>query len=77
MMSTDMNPTSSKTNHVSMQNFESMVTFYIYMDGLAKTIYPYCILLEHSDSSFVYGFMSLDYSLGNITTTTYNNYIHP
>ena len=28
---------------------------------------------EHSDSSFVYGFMSLDYGLGTITTTT--NYI--
>ena len=25
---------------------------------------------EHSDSSFVYGFMSLDYGLGTITTTT-------
>ena len=25
---------------------------------------------EHSDSSFVYGFMSLDYSLGTMTTTT-------
>ena len=26
---------------------------------------------EHSDSSFVYGFMSLDYDFGTITTTTY------
>ena len=26
---------------------------------------------EHSDSSFVYGFMSLDYGLGTMTTTTY------
>ena len=26
---------------------------------------------EHSDSSFVYGFMSLDYNLGTMTTTTY------
>ena len=25
---------------------------------------------EHSDSSFVYGFMSLDYGLGTMTTTT-------
>ena len=25
---------------------------------------------EHSDSSFVYGFMSLDYGFGTITTTT-------
>ena len=27
---------------------------------------------EHSDSSFVYGFMSLDYGLGTMTTTTFN-----
>ena len=27
---------------------------------------------EHSDSSFVYGFMSLDYGLNTITTTTFN-----
>ena len=27
-------------------------------------------LYEHSDSSFVYGFMSLDYGLGTMTTTT-------
>ena len=26
---------------------------------------------EHSDSSFVYGFMSLDYGFGTMTTTTY------
>ena len=26
---------------------------------------------EHSDSSFIYGFMSLDYGLVTITTTTY------
>ena len=26
---------------------------------------------EHSDSSFVYGFMSFDYSLGTITTTNF------
>ena len=26
---------------------------------------------EHCDSSFVYGFMSLDYGLGTMTTTTY------
>ena len=25
---------------------------------------------EHSDSSFVYGFMSLDYGLGTMTVTT-------
>ena len=28
---------------------------------------------EHSDSSFVYGFMSLDYGLGTMTTTTCMN----
>ena len=28
---------------------------------------------EHSDSSFVYGFMSLDYGLGTMTTATYNS----
>ena len=28
---------------------------------------------EHSDSSFVYGIMSLDYCLGTMTTTTLNN----
>ena len=27
---------------------------------------------EHSDSSFVYGFMSLDHGFGNMTTTTSN-----
>ena len=27
---------------------------------------------EHSDSSFVYGFMSLDYGLGTMTATTLN-----
>ena len=27
---------------------------------------------EHSESPFVYGFMSLDYSLGTMTTTTLN-----
>ena len=27
-------------------------------------------LSEHSDSSFVYGFMSLDYGLGTMTPTT-------
>ena len=26
---------------------------------------------EHSDSSFDYGFMSLDYGLGTMTTTTF------
>ena len=26
---------------------------------------------EHSDSSFIYGFMSLDYGLGTMTATTY------
>ena len=26
---------------------------------------------EHSDSSFVYGFMILDYGLGTMTATTY------
>ena len=26
---------------------------------------------EHSDSSFVYGFMSLDYDLGTMATTTF------
>ena len=30
---------------------------------------------EHSDSSFVYGFMSLDYGLGTMTATTYVVYI--
>ena len=29
---------------------------------------------EHSDSSFVYGFMSLDYGLGTMTTTTSKEY---
>ena len=28
---------------------------------------------EHSDSSFVYRFMSLDYGLGTMTATTLNN----
>ena len=28
---------------------------------------------EHSDSSFVYGFMSLDYGLGTMTTTIFEN----
>ena len=28
---------------------------------------------EHSGSSFVYGFMSLDYGLGTMTTTTTHN----
>ena len=28
---------------------------------------------EHSDLSFVYGFMSLDYGLGTMTATTYND----
>ena len=27
---------------------------------------------EHSDSSFVYGFMSLDYGFGTMTTTTFD-----
>ena len=27
---------------------------------------------EHCDSSFVYGFMSLDYGLGTMTATTFN-----
>ena len=30
---------------------------------------------EHSDSSFVYGFMILDYGFGTMTATTY--YPHP
>ena len=29
---------------------------------------------EHSDSSFVYGFMSLDYGLGTMTATTYGQF---
>ena len=29
---------------------------------------------EHSDSSFVYGFMSMDYGLGTMTTTTFNSF---
>ena len=29
---------------------------------------------EHSDSSFVYGFMSLDYGLGTMTATTYHGW---
>ena len=28
---------------------------------------------EHSDSSFVYGFMSLDYGFGTMTATTSNS----
>ena len=28
---------------------------------------------EHSDSSFVYGFMSLDYGLGTMTATTFKH----
>ena len=35
---------------------------------------------EHSDSSFVYGFMSLDYGFGTMTATTYEYVIlrlHP
>ena len=28
---------------------------------------------EHSDSSFVYGFMSLDYGFGTMTATTYDS----
>ena len=31
---------------------------------------------EHSDSSFVYGFMSLDYGLGTILTTTWDHRAH-
>ena len=36
------------------------------------TLYPgvHVCWSEHSDSSFVYGFMSLDYGLGTMTTTT-------
>ena len=30
---------------------------------------------EHSDSSFVYGFMSLDYGFGTMTGTTFDNNI--
>ena len=29
---------------------------------------------EHSDLSFIYGFMSLDYGLGTMTATTYKLY---
>ena len=29
---------------------------------------------EHSDSSFVYGFMILNYGFGTMTATTYHNY---
>ena len=31
---------------------------------------------EHSDSSFVYGFMSLDYGLGTMTATTNLSLVH-
>ena len=31
---------------------------------------------EHSDSSFVYGFMSLEYGLCTMTTTTFYSYIY-
>ena len=31
---------------------------------------------EHSDSSFVYGFMSLDYGLGTMTAITYGTTIY-
>ena len=31
---------------------------------------------EHSDSSFVYGFMILDYGFGTMTATTYNERNH-
>ena len=31
---------------------------------------------ENSDSSFVYGFMSLDYGLGTMTATTSNEYVN-
>ena len=30
---------------------------------------------EHSDSSFVYGFMILDYGFGTMTATTFSQYI--
>ena len=30
---------------------------------------------EHSDSSFVYGFMILDYGFGTMTATTFNSFI--
>ena len=30
---------------------------------------------EHSDSSYVYGFMSLDYGLGTMTATTSINFV--
>ena len=30
---------------------------------------------EHSESSFIYGFMSLDYGLGTMTTTTWLFYV--
>ena len=32
---------------------------------------------EHSDSSFVYGFMSLDYGLGTMTATTCVEVLRP
>ena len=32
---------------------------------------------EHSDSSFVYGFMSLDYGFGTMTVTTYAQMTDP
>ena len=31
---------------------------------------------EHSDSSFFYGFMSLDYGLGTMTATTFKGQAH-
>ena len=31
---------------------------------------------EHSDSSFVYGFMSLDYGLGTMTATTFDGQLY-
>ena len=37
-----------------------------------RLITPFILgsMSEHSDSSFVYGFMSLDYGLGTMTTTS-------
>ena len=30
---------------------------------------------EHSDSSFIYGFMSLDYGFGTMTATTFARFV--
>ena len=37
------------------------------------TLYSGVRWSEHSDSSFVYGFMSLYYDFGTMTTTTFEN----